>query len=290
MPNTKTVYTNPRDIIAQIYKILFTQSNWSEKEKKAFQRWKSRTSLDEKDNEWFQRLFREILMGISNQFPIETNDGVNFIAREADLYSGQLFAFTISHPLWHKVQPFFASWIIEYRKKSVDKQELAINTLSNLLHNWKDFEDRQEESITFEKKLKDLFGEYWYLPSQANSEDEQRIILPIEKLMTRIELIIQADSTHDLIERVSEADKDYNGVKKAVYKLKKGKPISIEQLRKLRKLQIGQYLGMEQHYKDSANGFYIIALIVSSLISEAISELSKYDLTLKDTLCRLEHG
>ncbi len=288
MPNTKTIYTNPRDVIAQIYKILFTQSDWSEPQKKDFQRWKKRTSLDEKDNEWFQRLFREILVGLSDQFPIVTKDGVNFIAKEADLYSGQLFAFTISHPLWFKVRPFFAGWIIEYHKESVDKQELAINTLSNLLHNWKDFENRlEEESVTFERKLTDLFGKYWYLPSQANSEDEQRIILPIEKLMTRIELIIQADSTHDLIERVSEADRDYNGVKKAVYKLKKGKPISIEQLRKLRKLQMGKYYEMGEYFKDCANGFYITALLVSSVVSEAITELSKYDPSLKDTLCKL---
>lgn len=290
MANKRTDYTNPRDVIAQIYKILFTQSDWGDAQKKSFQRWKKRKSLDEIDNDWFQKLFREILAGLSNEFPIQTTDGVNFIAKKADLYSGQLFAFTISYPLWYKVKPFFANWIVSYHQEDTDKVQLAITTLSNLLHNWKEFDDGLgEDSVMLEKKLSVLFGKYWYLPSYASEGDSQRIILPIEKLLIFIGKIIEAKSVHELIERISEMDKDHSGVKKAIYKLKKGKPISIEQLRKLSKLQMGKYLELDQYFKDCANGFYIIALLVSSVVSEAISELSKYDPAIKHTICKLSN-
>ena len=290
MANTKTDYSNPRDVIAQIYKILFTQSDWSEAQKKSFQRWKKRTSLDEIDNEWFQKLFREILAGLSNEFPIQTTDGINFIAKEADLYSGQLFAFTISNKLWFNVQPYFANWIVEYHKKNTEKTQLAITKLSNLLHNWKDFDDSlNDDSVLFEKKLSQLFGKYWYLPSYANKGDGQRIILPIKKLLIAITAIIEAKSLHELVNRISQVDRDHSTVKKAIYKLEKGKPISIEQLRKLSNLQMGKYLEMDQYFKDCANGFYIIALLVSSVVSEAISELSKYDPAFIHTLCKLSN-
>lgn len=291
MSNTKTDYTNPRDVIAQIYKIFFTQADWSDAQKKSFQRWKKRTELRDVDNEWFQKLFRELLAGLANEFPIQTSDGVNFIAKESDLYSGQLFSFTISHKLWYVVQPFFAEWIVEYHKGNSDKEELAIRTLSTLLHKWKDFDDSlSEEPLLFEKKLSQLFGKYWYLPSYANEEDGQRIILPIEKLLIFIAEIIEAKSVHELIERITEIDRNHSGVKKAIYKLKNGKTISIDQLRKLRKIQMGEYLVMEQCYKDSANGFYIVALLISSVVSSAISELSKYDPSFKITLCKLSNG
>ncbi len=291
MANTKTDYTNPRDVIAKIYKILFTQSDWGDAQKKSFQRWKKRTSLDEIDNEWFQKLFRELLEGISNEFPIQTTDGINFIAKESDLYSGQLFAFTITLPLWYKVKPFFVQWIVNYHQEDTDKVQLAITTLSNLLHDWKEYDDSfGQDSSALEKKLSQLFGKYWYLPLFANEGDGQRIILPIEKLLMSIERIIEVNSTHELVERISELDEDRSGVKKAIYKLKSGKPISIEQLRKLRKLQMGKYLEMEQYFKDCANGFYIIALLVSSVVSEAISEFSKYDPVFPETLCSLSNG
>lgn len=291
MANTRTDYTNPRDVIAQIYKILFTQSGWDEAQKKSFQRWKKRTKLGETDNDWFQKIFSEILAGIANEFPVQTTDGVNFIAKEADLYSGQLFSFTIPYNLWYVVKPFFVKWIEEYHKVNSNKEELAITTLMSLLYNWKEFDDSLGvESMSHEKKLSQLFGKYWYLPSYSSLEDGHRIILPVEKLLIHITDVIEANSVHELIDRISEIDKDRSTVKKAIYKLNKGKPISIEQLRKLSKLQMGKYLEMDQSFKDSANGFYIIALLVSSVVSDAISELSLHDSNFKHQLCRHSVG
>lgn len=263
MPKTKPDFTNPRQLLLEIHKILrdLITSRISNKD---LERWKKKRNIsDEKWRHVYKALNHEIIAGLAKLFPIYTINDVNFHANEGvDGYSGQLFSSIIFKSYYDELLPFIRTWEGEYDvlTDSFDKLELMEKSYLILFEGLIDFEKKyQNQLLLHEMTFSRHLGSYWYLPVYKYDIPETfRIVLPVERLLSKfVELkgyhsrdgMAKEAVAHHKNEDIKEGD--YWQIEKSLDRLSKGELISLTQINKLRKIRFSRFI-IDEHWNEKS--------------------------------------